>query len=394
MIMRLWFVQLAAVVCGIPCASHVAYACSCGGSYPWVNAWEAAKLKAQNATAVFEGVPERLDWQWSILNAKERDLIPADAYGIGQPGKHWPRMVVTFRVQKVYKGDLGPKVDVTTGIVTMDCSGRRFSIGMSYLVYGLAVGLCSPGGWIENSELATELRYLRKERPIRSDIQGPRSLPNDFEEGRRRYFATTGKICGTVVPEGAEIADRGSVAFLSAAGYSPYDLPSTGVNQDGSFCSYELDPGKYYLYFTGSSDGRRTSGGYYPLVGDRTKAQSVEISAGQTRSGIVFKVPAQETHPVRGFISIDHKSTLMAGDVRIALIRLDGAPREAWYEQEVDLKGSFLLSSVKYFHFDNVLPGRYMAYVSVLRQGWYTRKAEVNVSTHMKFILLELARKK
>jgi hypothetical protein len=48
-----------------------------------------------------------------------------------------------------------------------------------------------------------------------------------------------------------------------------------------------------------------------------------------------LNVPTQETHPVRGLISVSDKSGLAAGDVKIELIRLDGAPREAWYDQEV-----------------------------------------------------------
>jgi hypothetical protein len=107
-----------------------------------------------------------------------------------------------------------------------------------------------------------------------------------------------------------------------------------------------------------------------------------------------LNVPTQETHAVRGLISVSDKSGLAAGDVKIKLIRLDGAPREAWYEQEVDFKGSFPLLRVKYSHFDNVLPGRYMAYVSVFRHGWYTRKVELSISSYMEFIRLELVRKK
>jgi hypothetical protein len=392
--MRLLFlVRLAAIACGAAVAAQNAYACSCGG-FPGRTAWEAAQRKAQDAPAIFEGVPERFRWQWSILSAKQGDLIPADAYAIGQPRAHWPQIVVTFRVQRVYKGNLGATVDVTTGIFTMDCSERQFSIGQTYLVYGFSVGLCSPGGLIGSSALATELRYLRQERPIRSDLEGPRSLFSASEEARRPLMPSYGRICGTILRQGAKAPVLETVAFLSATGYSPYEYPSADINQDGSFCCENLIPGKYYLYLIGSSGVRLAHGGYYPAMNDRSKAQLVEASAGHTQSGIVIKVPSQEVRRVHGLISINDKSGLKPGDVRIELIRLDGAPSEAWYEQDVDFTGSFPLPRVKYFHFDSILPGRYIAYVSVRREGWYTKKVEVNVTTHMKFILLELARKR
>lgn len=243
--MRLLFLfRVAGIACGVAIAAQDASACSCGGFAR--NAWETAQRKAQSATTIFEGVPEHLEWQWSILNTKAGDLIPADAYGIGQWSAHWPQMVVTFRVQRVYKGELGAKVDVTTGIATMDCAGRRFSVGESYLLYGLN-GAVQSRGTDRRWRAVERLRYLRKERPVPSDVQGHRILPSDYEKARRQYVATSAKICGTIIGSGANIAGRKSVAFLSVGGYSPYDLPDVDVDPGGSFCSYDLRPGKYYL---------------------------------------------------------------------------------------------------------------------------------------------------
>jgi len=59
-----------------------------------------------------------------------------------------------------------------------------------------------------------------------------------------------------------------------------------------------------------------------------------------------------------------------------------------------DFQSSFPLPKVKYFDFENVLPGHYIAYVSVLGEGWHTKKEELSVTTHMKFIFLELVHKK
>ena len=133
---------------------------------------------------------------------------------------------------------------------------------------------------------------------------------------------------------------------------------------------------------------------FYPGVSERIKATTIEVSAGQTQSGIKFKVPVQKTYAVRGIISANDKSGLDARSVYVALVNLDGCPYPAGYSQAIDFQSSFPLPKVKYFDFENVLPGRYMTYVSVLGQGWYTKKEEVNVTTHMKFISLQLVHKK
>jgi hypothetical protein len=75
-------------------------------------------------------------------------------------------------------------------------------------------------------------------------------------------------------------------------------------------------------------------------------------------------------------------------------VSLDGALFPAAYSKPINFEGSFPLPKVKYFEFENVLPGRYLAYVSVLGQGWYMKKEEVSVTTHMSFISLQLTHKK
>jgi len=180
----------------------------------------------------------------------------------------------------------------------------------------------------------------------------------------------------------------------STAGYSPLAHPTANVNLDGSFCSERLGPGKYYLYFTRGSDGGLTSAVYYPGVSERNKARIIEVNAGKPQSDITFKVTVQKTHSVRGIISTNDKSGLDAHGVYVALVGLDGGPYPAWYDQTIDFQRFFPLLKVKYFNFENVLPGRYIAYASVAGRGWYTKKEEVSVTTHMKFISLELVHKK
>ena len=95
-----------------------------------------------------------------------------------------------------------------------------------------------------------------------------------------------------------------------------------------------------------------------------------------------------------GIISTNDKSGLDSRGVYVSLVSLDGGPFLPRYTQAIDFQTLFLLPKVKYFDFESVLPGRYIAYVSVLGQGWYMKKEEVSVTTHMKFISLELVHKK
>jgi hypothetical protein len=234
-----------------------AYCCQCGGEfYPGKTPREIAKIHAEGASLIFEGTPERLDLRWDLLDAKEGDLVPALSFSPQPLGSREPRTVVTFRVQRTYKGQVGAEVKVSTGLGGGDCAAG-FAPGLSYLVYlhpaisgEFAVGMCSPGGWIESSELAPDLRYLRGERPVASDlvpfrryvgltakqrVAAEEQRQNKYQQSQRRLAAFTGKICGTIVRGGPNDADLGAVSFLSTLGYLPGETPFAEVDDDGSF---------------------------------------------------------------------------------------------------------------------------------------------------------------
>jgi len=311
-------VKLAALAIVMAIAVTQASACKCSSGIHGKNAWGIAKQQAGEATAIFEGSPEHFDLQWDVLSAKAGELTPA--YNPGESDeKKWPRMLVTFRVQKAYKGNLGPKVQVSTGLGGGDC-GARFAPGVTYLVYAfgpslqdLSVSMCSPGGWIGDSSVAADLRYLRNERPAATDLAAWKPLwtyPTAEQETgihaksedlKKRYAAATGRICGTVILEKkSENELPGSVSFLFTDGYSPVDPPSAQVNQDGSFCSERLGPGTYYLFFTRVSDSHISSALYYPGEEDRAKAKPIRVQAGHDESGFIFKIPPAETENVLG----------------------------------------------------------------------------------------------
>ena len=403
-------IRIAVVGCAVLTTIGQASACKCSSGFHGKNRWEMAKQEETGSTVIFEGTPERFDLQWDFLNVKPGEWIPTENQAV-KPDE-WPRMRVNFRVQRLYKGEARPEIQIITGLGGGDCAAI-FAPGLSFLVFAsgspkgdLWVSMCSPGGWVGNSSVDTELRYLRKERPIARDLEAVRPLTaeecttqeekrrHDFEEYQRRYAAVTGKICGTVAAEKTRGGNTGMVSFLSLAGYSPVAHPTATVNADRSFCSQPLGPGKYYLQFTRSSEEGLTSAVYYPGVSERNKAAVIEVNAGQTQSDVTFNVPVQKTYSVRGVISTNDKSGLNATSVYVSLVSLDGVPFPAAYTKPINFEGSFPLPKMKYFDFENVLPGRYLAYVSVVGQGWYTKKEELSVTTHMRFISLQLMHKK
>ena len=386
---------------------ETASACQCGAVAHGQNAWENAKEVEKNSVVIFEGTPLRFELKWDLLTAREGEPIPADMFS-SRDLNAMSHMVITFRNQRTYKGDLGTEVQLATGLGGGDC-GATYATGLNYLVYAsgsnhdqLNVSMCSPGGWIESSGVEADLRYLRKERPTSADLapilrgnapgvdkQQEQRL-RAAEERRKQYAAATGRICGRLVLPHRSEDFRGTIAFLSTQGYSPAEYPDASINQDGSFCSRDLGPGKYNLFFVGGTEGARRAE-YYPGVTEIAKAIPIEVSAGQTVSGVVFKITNQNEYSVRGFVSIDEKPDFNPTDtqVTVLLIRTDG-DRRVWYSD----KAIFVLPKLAYFKIPNVVPGHYAACVVSPATGWMTMKADVTVTTHPKFISLDLLRKK
>jgi len=376
-----------------------AYACQCGGGPRGTNEWETAKLRANGNLVIFEGKLERQELHWNALNsAKDGAMVPADMSA--EPEKGSPHMLLTFRVERAYKGVLAAEVQISTGLGGGDC-GAQFAPGLSYLVFAyrssldnLQVDMCSPGGWVGSAGLAPVLRYLRNEPPVPGDL----STLKDRESEKRRsevdgknYAAATGKICGTVTLDKTKDAYAGTISFLSAAGYSPYGHPEAEVRSDGTFCSWFLGPGSYYLYAAPDFNEGPAASVYYPGVSERAKATAIKIGAGQTSSNIAFKVPILKRFSVRGMISTNDKSGLGPESVYVTLI---GPDRRATHGQAVDFQSFFPLPKVKYFKIEGVLPGHYIAVASVAGRGWYTTKAEVDVPGQIDFISLQLVHKK
>ena len=117
-------------------------------------------------------------------------------------------------------------------------------------------------------------------------------------------------------------------------------------------------------------------------------ATPIEVVAGHTVADINFGAPKNNTYSVYGSITTNDRSAL----VEVHLIRLDGTERE-WFTQAIDFRPTFPLSATKFLDFDNVPPGRYIAFASTSAPGWFTNSVEVTVSNHMKIISLKLEHK-
>ena len=316
-------------------------------------------------------------------------------------------MMLTFHVQRAYKGALGSDVRIRTGLGGGDC-GSFFETGLTFLVYGqgpdlnhLGVHMCSPGGWIGDNSQATRLRFLRKEHPMKTDLSPPPSwtdkeTPKQVQQRERAredataaYASATGRICGSVIRKKRDDESGGGIWFLPNTGYSPFSLFPTAVTKDGSFCSGNLGPGEYFVYFESWFGAARPSSTYYPGTNDRGSATKLAVVAGQTQT-ITFPIPDQKAYSVYGCVSTDDKSDLSGSDVGVALLQPDGRIR---YAQELNFEGFFPLPKVRCFRIKDVTPGRYIAYVQGGRNT-YTRKKVVNVTSASQFISLELLHKK
>jgi hypothetical protein len=372
-----------------------AHACSCGGNDYNVTPRERAQKRADNSTVVFEGRVKRISLKVDAVTAKIGDTISADAEA---PYSDVNKMTeVLFDVSRVYRGSATKEVAIHTGFGGGDCAARYLT-GITYLVYAggkddkhLSASSCSPGGLVGSEEIDADLRYLRGEKATPSDLAPWRPswrLPQKQQDDHRRkavgfYNQITGKLCGRVN------RDHGRLSFLSELGYL-LSHPVAAVQDDGTFCSEALGPGTYYLLYTDEANGKRSKTSLYPGVNELSKATTVSVSHGETRKDIVFNVPEEALYSVRGIITTDNKKNLNSKSVSIVLIPAELPASEAMYSESIDFTSSLPLPKTKYFSFDEVVPGRYFVWVLVQGKGWSTKKAEVTVTNHSKFICLEL----
>jgi hypothetical protein len=358
---------LASLVIAIGVTSMPVLACKCVPPPPNISAHDLARWHADRTDAIFEGKVESIELKWSLMDAKVGDLLPADL-------EEDAEMRVSFEVARSYRGVRQKSVVVSTGLGGGDC-GFRFKIGQQYLVYAFADGsgqlstnICSGTAPLDDSQ--ANLSYLRGE-----------SLA--VQNGAKRGASQPGKLCGRLVRDGFDFSD--SKIFLhEIEDKSPVPSDEAELAPDGSFCADGLAPGKYSLIFVNPAEESPTSFVFFPGVVSSADATAVEVRSGQTNSGLLFKVPAQPTFSVRGWVRPFGKSALPAG-CKVALFSADALSFGLAYSQDVAPDGSF--------DFPQVLPGRYIAFASAdsdTTSKWRPRKAEVNVEASVANLSLEI----
>jgi len=375
-------------------------ACQCSGDDPSKSPLQLAKQHADGSSLIFEGTPIEVRLLWRLINTKDGTFVPATLGEYEKVRRLGPHMVVTFRVQKIYKGQLGTEVELHTGFGGGDC-GARFSSGETYLFFvspqadgSYGVSMCSPGGSALLPKVQSELRYLRGEAAIPEDLAlptrwSPEDAAREIEQNKKDsakmdaiLAARAGKICGrTERQDGKGHPKSGEVRFLSSLGYSPVDQPTAWVKEDGTFCSQHLGPGKYKLRFQSNDDFA-----YFPNTSNWDEAETLEIAAGQTLSDIVIKSIHHERFLVSGTISIENESDLGGANVQVALICVDAVGPGFGHTEPVIPIGLF---GKRFFSFSNVLPGRYVAMATVPKEGWLSTKLDFTVTSESQFISLE-----
>jgi hypothetical protein len=73
-------IRMAVFSAAMTIAAIPVFACKCASAFHGKNAWESAKLEADGSTAIFEGIAQRIEAEWSLLDAlvssKDGDLLP------------------------------------------------------------------------------------------------------------------------------------------------------------------------------------------------------------------------------------------------------------------------------------------------------------------------------
>jgi hypothetical protein len=321
--------------------------------------------------AIFEGTVAKAQFKGSFLDAKMGDLISAnldvdDLF-----------MLVSFDVARSYAGERAKSVELRTGLGGGDC-GYPFEVGKTYLVYAwkdersgkLRTNICSGTGLVEDRK--ANIASLRGEAPVAAEPGGTPVEPT--------------RLCGHVVNANQAASPDNRVLLISVGSKSPAPTDEAELNDDGSFCTTNLEPGAYYLLFVGSADDAPTSFAYYPGVTKFADAKTVNVARGQPIENLLLKVPYQPTYSVSGSVAGLDKSAAEL-QPRVFLFNSEDPRVGLDYSQDVAADGSF--------KFKQVLAGKYWAMVMVDDDAskWYTTKVAVEVDNTVSGASVILVRK-
>jgi hypothetical protein len=319
----------------------------------------------------FEGTVTGAHLKWDLVDANVGDLISADL------DKDPPYMLVSFDVSRSYSGQQGKKVELRTGLGGGDC-GVPFEVGKQYLVYAwkdesgkLSTGICSGTGFLEDRK--ADLAALRGEPAVSPDAD-KLALPST-------------RLCGHVVKSSQANSPENSLLLISAGDKSPVPTDEAEIAADGSFCAKDVAPGEYYLLYVGGTEEIPDSFGFFPGVTKLSDAKTISVGRGQQIENLLLKVPFQPSYSVSGGVTAFDKAYTEL-QPKVALFNAEYIQVGLIYSQGLSSDGTF--------EFPHVLPGKYLAIVTVDGDDaskWLTTKVAVDVDNNVSGLSLTLVKK-
>src|SRR5712664_1472 len=330
-----------------------AFACKCAAPLPDAVPPRLSAEAMRRTDVVFEGKVQSVELKWKLVTAKIGEVIPADI----EEGE--PRTQVTFEVLRNYSEIEQKHFQVRTGLGGGDC-GFPFEVGEKYLVDAdkdesgdFSTGICSQTGLLADRQV--EVAYLR----------GDSEIPRTTARSQPR---PTAQLCGHLVLDNAISPADGEISLFREGSTSIIPAEGAEPEADGSFCIAGIHPGKYFMVFSNGPERSPTSIVFFPGVAKLSEAKTIEVSAGQEISHLLFTVTPQKTYSVSGNLS-NFGSGQHQAKPNVLLFNADRFLLALSYSQEVAADGTF--------SFPQVLPGKYSAIVAVESSGdtkWSTKK--------------------
>lgn len=291
--MRTWLACLLFLVI----ASAKLFPCTCVGPPAAKNMREVAKwyVNQPDIKLIFEGRVIKQEIRSGAVGRPSMAISMTPS----------PRFrIVDFRVTRTFRGENHDEVSVVTGLGDGDC-GYDFRTGSTYLVYASAgpgkiwfTSICTGTAAIEDAGIA--IRLLGHEEPAREDLLSP-------QEYAKRYLEEvlpmrTGSVCGYVMkPDGTPLKGAGVELWELRNDALPSrtaDDPDTSTG-DGHFCIEHVEPGHYLLTAeSGDFDHNARLMAFYPGVGSRGQAATVDIRAGARLRDIKLTVVRQPLYNI------------------------------------------------------------------------------------------------
>jgi hypothetical protein len=319
----------------------------------------------------FEGTVTGAHLKWDLVDANVGDLISADL------DKDPPYMLVSFDVSRSYSGQQGKKVELKTGLGGGDC-GVPFEVGKQYLVYA---DKDESGQLVTNICSGTDLVEDRK-----ADVASLRGDPAISPDPQHRVTAPT-RLCGHILKSGQADSSENRLLLIGVGNKSIVPSDEAEVEENGSFCASNVAPGEYYLLYVSGSRDATTSFGFFPGVTRLADARTISIERGQQIENLLLKVPFQPFYSVSGRVAAFDKAYAEL-QPKVALFNAEYIQVGLIYSQDLSLDGIF--------EFPHILPGKYLAIVTVDGDDaskWFTTKVAVDVDNNVSGLSLTLVKK-